>query len=608
MSRTTPSALFTRRTLRSLCRNPTIDFFYSKSPPSRPFTHKPSLLLVARPFSRPQLPFLHPISRTNIAQTQLGRFISTERKQRWKAQLWSQLRFHAYLWPSVLLAAILLLGVQHTKLERDYPTPREWTFWSRWILRDAKYTEFGEHLLTDWEKAGYLYTEVIRRLESEKYDGQNLIEGEASIRGSFANAGFDISAKSEPWRRGYYEALMGAGRAAEHLDGMCKRKGQVRGRVYPRESIPGPDNPRPKPLPFDKNRGHENVPTADEVEDAFPPPEKFYLKVLTTNGFDTRQRLEAAMAYADWCDFKGLTETAEETYRWAVDIAQAGVPGSAADVVDMKTGVIHKDKEDVVTENILKVCTALGVHHAKTGDVKQALPIFLSVLRARKSLPPPPSSGPLDPTVSGSTNTPKGQEQKDQGIWPYVHALKDLIIERPYPPAPSSGNERPFHTLKEACEEVGLMTYIGEILFATSDSEREKGLSWTRDSVEAAEAVMWVMDERKEDDGKERCRECLETGLQNWKAMARQMSRLAAQKEHELADASGGSGSGSGLLGSLGFGWGLGLGKAKQLEQLRQEKQRWEEENMQIELRKEKTLPLTQPLKPVSRGWMATSW
>ncbi|EHY55754.1 hypothetical protein HRR83_009192 [Exophiala dermatitidis] len=597
------SALFTRRTLRSLCRNPAIDFFYSKSPPSRSFTHKASLLLVARPIPRPQLPFLHPISRAHNAQTQLGRFISTERKQRWKEQLWRQLRFHAYLWPSVLLAVILMLGVQHTKLERDYPTPREWTFWSRWILRDAKHTEFGEgakvqRVLTDWEKAGYLYTEVIKRLESEKYDGQNLLLSEAS--GSYADSlgivGFDISAKSEQWRRGYHEALMGAGRAAEHLDGMCKRKGQVRGRVYPRESIPGPDNPRPKPLPWDKNKGHENVPHADEVEDAFPPPETFYLKVLTTNGFDTRQRLEAAMAYADWCDFKGLTQTAEEAYRWALDIAQSGVPGGVSDVVDTRTGVINKDKETAVTENILKACTALGVHYAQTGDVRQALPVFLSVLRARKSLPPPPS-GPLKELTGSGSGFGKRSQQKDEqegphGIWPYLDALKDLVIERPYPPPPPSGNERPFHSLKEACEEVGLMTYIGEILFATSEGEREKGLSWTRDSVEAAEAVMWVMEERKEEDGKDRCRECLETGLQNWKTMARHMSRLAAQREQEIANSSG-------LLG-------LGIGKAKQLERARQEKQRWQEEDLQIELRKEKTMPLRQPLKPLSGGLMST--
>lgn len=477
------------------------------------------------------------------------------------------------------------MGIQQTKLERDYPTPRDWSFWSRWLLRNAKFTEFSDEaklqqVLTDWAKAGRHYLDVIARLESEDYDGKFLLPTDA--RGTYADslgiAGYNISAKSEQWRRGYHDALMGAGRVAENLDGMCKRKGEVGGRVYPRESIPGPDNPRPKPLPWDKKRGHENPPTSEEVEDAFPSPEMFYMKVLTTDGFDTRQRLEAAMAYADWCDFKGLTGTAEDTFRWAMDIAQSGLPNGATPVIDVQTGMIKKGKEDDVTENILNVCTSYAVHHAKAGNVKQALPILLSVLRARKNLPPSPYG------VTGTTR----QNNEDEGLWSYLYALKDLVIDKPYPPAPPDGNERPYHTLKEACEEVGLMTYIGEILFATSESEREKGLSWTRDSVEAAEAVMWVMEEQKEEDGKERCRECLETGLQNWKDMSRQMARLAAKKEKDIAD-------GSGLFG-------LGLGKAQQLEKAHREKQRWEEENVQIELRRQKTIPLTQPIKPLPGG------
>jgi hypothetical protein len=497
------------------------------------------------------------------------------------------LRFHAYLWPAVFFITIMTIGIQQTKFERDYPTPRDWSFWSRWLLRNAKFTEFSEgakvhQVLIDWVKAGRYYLSVLERLESEDYDGKFLLPSEAS--GSYADslgiAGFDISAKSEQWRRGYYEALMGAGRVAENLDGICRRKGDASGRVYSRENIPGPDNPRPKPLPWDKKRGQETPPMVDEVEDAFPSPEMFYMKVLTTNGFDTRQRLDAAMAYADWCDFKGLAETAEDTYHWAMDIAQSGLPGGATAVIDTKTGVIARGREDEVTENVLKVCTAYAVHHAKAGNVKQALPIFLSVLRARKNLPPSPYG------VIGK----KEPVKQDEGLWPYLYSLKDLIIERPFPTPPPSGNERPYHTLKEACEEVGLMTYIGEILFATSDSERQKGLSWTRDSVEAAEAVMWVMEEQKEEEGKERCRECLETGLQNWKDMSRQMARIAAQKEREIEN---------------GHGWlGLGLGKARRIAEAQKEKERWEEENVQIQLRKEKTLPLTQPVKPLAGGWL----
>ncbi|OCT52106.1 hypothetical protein CLCR_08297 [Cladophialophora carrionii] len=579
-----------RRSLRLRRPAQCTDFFYAQPPQPRFFTHKHSLLVVARPILRPQLPFLYPGSARSAY---LGRYISTERKQRWKEQFWRYVRINAYLWPAALLLTVLSMGMIHTKLERDYPTPREWSFWSRWAMREAKFTELADNakinsILTDWAKAGRLYLTVLERLESEKYDGTNLIaeDGVRLPADRIHGEAFDVSAKSEQWRRGYHEALMGAARVAENLVGMCKLKGDERGqKVYPRESIPGPDNPRPKPLPFNKRHGHITPPSSDQVEDAFPSPDLFYQKILNTTGFDTRQRLDAALAYADWNDFQGNKDVAENTYVLAAEIAQRGLPAGSGRVVNVGTGMILKGREDAVTDNILRVCTAFGVHHARNGDVKKALPVFLSVLRARKNLP----ASPVAPIATMSEPTVEERE----GPWAYVSALKDLVIERPYPPPPPSGNERPFHTLKEACEEVGLMTYIGEILFATSDSEREKGLSWTRDSVEAAEAIMWVMDEQRERDGRDRCRECLETGLHNWKAMSQQMARLAAKKEEEIQ-------TGKGLFG-------LGLGTAQQLEKARVEKRRWEEENIQIELRRQKTLPLLQePLHPIAGGWLST--
>ncbi|EXJ68070.1 uncharacterized protein A1O5_08685 [Cladophialophora psammophila CBS 110553] len=577
------------------CRycSPTRDFFYSRPPRPRFFSHKTSLLVVARPILRPQLPFLYPFPRGNTLQTHVGRFISTERKQRWREQFWRYVRINAYLWPAALLLTVLSMGMVHTKLERDYPTPGDWSFWSRWWMREAKFTELAEgaklnQILTDWAKAGQLYLSVLERLESEKLDGQFLIKN-AEIESSTVDKseGFDVSAKSEQWRRGYHEALMGAARVAEHLEGLCKLKGDVRGgRVYPRESIPAPDNPRPKPLPYSRRQGHVTPPTLEEVEDAFPPPHVFYEKILNTIGFDTRQRLDAALAYADWCDFKANDRTAEDLYVKASEIAQSGLPAGTADVVDVQTGIILKGREDAVSDNILRACTAFGVHHVRGENVKNALPVFLSVLRARKTLP----ASPLGPAI-GPSKVKLAEE--GEGLLAYVYALKDLLVERPYPPPPPTGNERPYHTLKEACEEVGLMTYIGEILFATSASERAKGLSWTRDSVEAAEAIMWVMDEQKERDGRERCRECLETGLQNWKAMSQQMARLAAKKEQEIERSKG-------LFG-------LGLGTKQQLEKARNERRRWDEESLQVELRRQKTLPLLQePLQPISGGWMST--
>lgn len=455
-------------------------------------------------------------------------------------------------------------------------------------MRIARWTELNDNakikgILTPWAKAGAGYLNVIERLENESLDGKKVVknERERSLDGH-PEEGFDISANSEQWRRGYYEALMGAAHVAENLDGMYKKKGDPGVQLYPRDSIPGPDNPRPKPIPFTKRNGAITVPNHDELEVAFPPPDVFYQKILNTRGFDTRQRLDAALGYADWYDFQGKKEVAENMFTHAVEIAQRGLPAGSGEVVNVGTGVIFKGREDAMSENLLRACTAFGVHHARNGEVKKALPVFLSILRARKNLP----ASSVAPIALGK----RPKTEKDEGLWPYIYAMKDWFIERPYPPPQSSGNERPFHTLKEACEEVGLMVYIGEILFATSDSERAKGLSWTRDSVEAAEAIMWVMDEQGEQDGRERCRECLETGLQNWKAMSQQMARLAAKKEAEIE------------TGKRGL---FGLGTATQLDKARTERKRWEEENVQIELRRQKTMPLLQEsLTPTSRGWL----
>lgn len=569
---------------RALSRRAPLDFFHHATPPRpRSFTQKPSLLLVARTTPRPQLPFLNPVARVNIVQAQVGRFISTERKQRWKDNFWRQVRFHSYLWPSIFLIFVVMNGLKHVKLEQEYPTPREWSFWTRWAYRMARYTEFDEEakihrVLTNWGKAGVYYTQLLERLESEKYDGKNLGRNSPD-----EGDGFNISAKSEQWQRGYVDALMGAARVSENLQGMCRKKGDPKGKIYPRECIPGPDNPRPKPLPWDKNKAHKNPPSADQVEDAFPSPHFFYNKLLTTDSLTTRQRLDAALAYADWIEFNGEMEASDKWYQRGVMIASRALPTNVrGSVVDLNSGVINKAHDADITENVLKASTALGVHYARAGRVKDALPIFLSVLRARKSLPPSPF---------GATGKQQSTKQ-NEGPWlRYLYALKDLLVERPYPPPPPTGDEQPYHTLREACEEVALMTYIGEILFATSESEREKGLSWTRDSVDAAEAVMWVMDEQKVDDGRETCRQCLETGLQNWKEMARQMARLAVKREDEIR-------TGSGPLG-------LGFGKSRKISKAQQETMRWEEEKELIELRRQKTLPLTQPLKPAVGDWQS---
>src|SRR5271168_3743845 len=88
-------------------------------PHPRLFTHNSRLLLVAgRLAVRPQLPFLHQStagsSGAKISHPSsrglVQRFLSTERKQRWKDRLRWQLRFHAYFWPAAVLVVLLLSG------------------------------------------------------------------------------------------------------------------------------------------------------------------------------------------------------------------------------------------------------------------------------------------------------------------------------------------------------------------------------------------------------------------------------------------------------------------------------------------------------------------
>ena len=418
-------------------------------------------------------------------------------------------------------------------------------------------------------------------------DGTNVIPSETLVEG-MGKTGFDISMKSEPWRRGYYQALMGLGRVAENLDGMAKKKG-ITGdsqMIFPWSAVAGPKTSGLGTSYHDTRGRRLTLPDESESENAWEQPEVYYMKILTTKGFDNGQRLDAALAYADFCDFKGLTDTASDMYDWALDIAAGGLPDGADQVVDMKTGVIQKGKEEMVTQNLMKATTALAVHHAKKGEVKEALPIFLSVLRARKTLPAAPAY--FNPNSDMSSEQPPESSLKTL----YVGA-KDYFFDGPYPPMPPSGDTRPFHTLKEACEEAGLMVYIGEILFATSKSEREKGLSWTRDSVEAAEAVMWVMDETKEQEGKEKCRECLETGLNNWRTMVKRMQALSLGQKLQAEDSGG----------FLGTGWGTGPA----IEKANAELEKWKEEEEQIELRLQKTLPLLHPLKPVKGNLMTVA-
>src|SRR5947209_3715190 len=149
--------------------------------PPRPrlFAHNAQLLLLAPSATRPQVPFLYSSSRKTIQNVtlsaQINRFLSTERKTRWKQQMRWQLRFHAYFWPAAIMIMLAGAGIHQTYLERKYPTPHEWSFWSRWELRTAMARELEpfsriDGLIIDWARVGSCYKWLLERLESPDLD------------------------------------------------------------------------------------------------------------------------------------------------------------------------------------------------------------------------------------------------------------------------------------------------------------------------------------------------------------------------------------------------------------------------------------------------------
>ncbi|KAK3066841.1 hypothetical protein LTS18_001466, partial [Coniosporium uncinatum] len=304
----------------------------------------------------------------------------------------------------LVLAIVAAFGLNHELLERQYPSPPDWSFLSRTRYRAARGKEEPESEelgLVNWGIVGDLYARVLRRLEDPNIDGaglQEVEEGGILVPG-VGKAGYDLSNKSETWRRGYFEVLMGCAQAAEHLDDhVLDTKRRM---VFKKDYVIGPSNPDPKPIP----PWMHDAPLEENCQTAYDPPEKFYLRILTSTGFTTKQRLDAALAYGNWLDYKTLHSSAEEMYRWALDIATSALSSSTSSTIDPLTAVIHPNAT-AITPNIIQAATSLAIHHASTSNLSAALPIFLSVLRARRAAPPP------DPSLVSNSNSNNGGESK----------------------------------------------------------------------------------------------------------------------------------------------------------------------------------------------------
>ena len=507
----------------------------------RLFTQNSQLLLVSGLSPRPQLPFLHPPTGNRYSpsparsqfQIQLSRLITTERKLFIKDVLWKATKWNFYGWAGLLLLGLMIFGLENEFLERRYPSPSEWSMRSRILYRNAHSKEHPDPNgtdLADWTSVGSWYRKLLGRLEDPSVDGRDLRpilqeEGDIYVAG-LGRAGLDVSSKSEPWRRGYYACLMGAAKASENRDGWVSDI--TRDIAFPPEVVIGPSNPRPKPVSY----GTPPAPLEENCSPAFEPAETYYTKILTTQGFDTRQRLDAALAYADWLEFKGLSSTAKEMYDWGLDIAIGGLPVGVNNIIDIKSGIINQ-KATYISSNILLATTSLASHHARNNNLAAALPIYLSVLRARRQLP-----------AVSSQHEARSRSREGLSTAGVFSFFRSMITTPPYPPAPPTGDEIASRTLAGACEEAGVMVHIGEVLFATSFASptaeasfntlreslvpsrpvadqlhsQQSGLSWTRDAVDLAEATLTSAD-KDDEETRDKCSECLAVGMENWSTM-----------------------------------------------------------------------------------------
>ena len=430
-------------------------------------------------------------------------------------------------------------GLQTEIAERRYPTPPEWTMVTKTRYRVAQNEEDLDNSdtgIVDWSKIGKIYQDLIERLEDPTVDEKGvqpiLQEEGGNYVAGVGKSGLDVSSMSEPWRRGYYTCLMGAAKASENREGWVRDT--TTNVVYPQEVVIGPSNPQPKPIPY----GGSPAPKEEDCVPVFASAESFYIKILTTHGFSSRQRLDAALTYADWLDFKGLSSTAEEMYDWALDIATGALPVGVNHVVDLKTGVINHGAT-YISSNVLHATTALGVHYAQNNNFAAALPIFLSVLRARRQLPTHDTSSSL---YSKSAN--------QSSLSLAFSFVKSLLVTPPYPPAPPTGDEMATRTQSAMCEEAGIMSHIGEILFASSSTSstatgsprntprspsipststneqlqsQQAGLSWTREAVDLAEATLVQAENTTDTAMRDKCSECLAVGMENWSTMVAAM-------------------------------------------------------------------------------------
>lgn len=505
--------------------------------------------------ARPNLPFLHVPTTSPVAV----RYFTSTGRGWFKHEAKLVARYTITLWGLAISVLVIAFAVTEEMSEREFPTPHDWNFMTRKYLRDANKYKDPANGAINWARALELSRGVVIRLEDPKGDGKgitklsDLVDPTLEVPGEFINC--DISEKSEEWRRGYFEAIMLAAKAAEHVDGWVRDV--TRNVVSPPEYVIGPSNPTPKPIAA----GDPHAPREEDCELAYPAADNWYLKILATKGFTSRQKIEAILEYASFMEYKQRTHEAEALYNMALK-ESTGDLGPSKLPFDPKTFAL-KDGAGSPSYNLLGSLTAIANFKARSGNVSAALPIYLSILKARRSL----------------SNERPHEDRRLKRIPLHQQVIK-FFAPPDYPAPPPDGDLVPWRSPEERCQEASLHVYIGEILY--SAKSRDDGLSWTRDGVDLAEEQLRSMKvDEKTKTAKQLCRECLGTGLGNWSTM---VSRLAKAEKAKTEDASN-------KPGMFSF-W----GSTPQAEG------RWAAEEAVVEERIRRTRELLEEVKPPSIG------
>jgi hypothetical protein len=563
---------------------------YDSAVRARFFTRNTQLLRLAPGIPRPQLSYLGNAAQRGpyrAGQWQLSRLLTTEHKRFLKEQAWMGGKWTFYCTILSVFGMAWAFVFTHELAEREFPTPPDWTQITRFKYHSARGLEEPEshrHNITEWGITANAHRKLLLRLEDPNIDGKGLVQqADGSIPVPLEGPmGFDVSSKSYTWKRGYYDSLMGWAKCAEHLDG--KVQDLSRHHIFPKEYVIGPSNPNPKPCP----PWRYSAPLEENCIPAEKPPEEFYHKILTTKGFTRKQRFDAALACGDWFDFKEKYTEAEDMIRFALDLAVEGLPSPAASI-DIKTATIKADAP-LVTDNLLAASTAMAIHRAQMADTASALPIFLSILRARRA-------APFDLKKRGTKPASKKEKpQTDIGVMKaHLDSVYELLKATEYPKPPPTGDEPAVRTPDNVCEEAGLMAYVGEILFSTSTSQRELGWSWTRDALNMAE--METHSPKTTPEGRKKCIKCLGVAFENWELMLERMRQEVAAEKAEMADENPKT-------------WkslvGLGGGREANLEEEEKKLAVKEEEftSWQTKIRRSRLLETPETTKPLWSSWL----